>query len=76
MGIEWVVTIGAVCAALIPVTLVARGIYRAWKRVDAFLEDWNGEPARPGRAEVPAMPKRMQLVEDRLTKLEEAVHRG
>lgn len=73
MGTEWIVGLGAVCVALAAIGVLARGMYRGWKRVDAFLEDWNGEPARPGRAEVPAMPKRMKQVEERLTKLETAV---
>lgn len=73
----WVVAAGAVAVALAALGVVLRSVYRAWKRVDAFLEDWAGEPARPGRDEVPAMPVRVKnlelrglMHEGRLTALE------
>jgi hypothetical protein len=76
MGLEAILSLGAVCVALAAIGVVARGIYRFLQRVNAFLEDWNGEPARPGRAERPSMPARMTGVENRLTKLEEVANRG
>lgn len=36
------------------------------KAVGDFLRDWNGLPARPGRAAEPGFPERMQAVEQRL----------
>ena len=66
--------LGGGCVALAAISAVARGTYRMWKRLDAFLEDWNGEPARPGRDRSPSMPERMAGVEKRLIKLETAVH--
>jgi hypothetical protein len=74
MHVEMIVTLGAVAAALIPITIVARGMYRAWKKIDAFLEDWHGEPERPGREAVPSMPARMVAVETRLKTIEGVVH--
>jgi hypothetical protein len=63
MATEWVLAIGGLCVALAAIAVALRAVYRAWKKVDAFLEDWNGEPARPGRAEVPAMPARVAKLE-------------
>lgn len=60
---SWVVAAGAVAVALTALGAVLRGVYRAWKRIDAFLEDWAGEPARPGRDEVPPMPVRVKNLE-------------
>jgi predicted acylesterase/phospholipase RssA len=70
MAAETILSIGAICAAIAAIGLVARGIYRFLRRVDAFLTDWNGEPARPGREARPSMPERVARVETRLTQLE------
>lgn len=73
----WLVAAGGVAVALTALGVLVRSVYRAWKRIDAFLEDWAGEPARPGRDEVPAMPVRVKnlelhrlMHEGRLTALE------
>lgn len=64
---RWIIVAGAVAAALtaigVVLTKVAKGMYRAWRKVDAFLEDWAGEPERPGRDAVPAMPVRVRKLE-------------
>lgn len=62
-----ILQLGALAVALTALGLLMRAVYRAWKKVDAFLEDWNGEPARPGRAARPSMPARMAAVEKQVT---------
>lgn len=57
---------GAVLAILALVALVVRSVRRAWAPVADFLEDWRGEPGRPG---VPARPGVMA----RLGQLEQGV---
>lgn len=74
MSTDTIVALGAICTALAAAAVIARSVYRAWKRVDAFLEDWNGEPARAGRERRPSMPERVTRVEQRLTTLEGKIH--
>ena len=76
-----VLQLGALAVALVAVGAFFRAVFRAWKKVDAFLEDWNGEPARAGREPRPSMPARMAHVElelgqvkDRLKRVETAIN--
>lgn len=69
-----VLQLGAVAVAIVAIIALLACVYRAWRKVDAFLEDWNGEPARAGRDGRPSMPERMAGVEKRLTQVESAVH--
>jgi hypothetical protein len=73
---DLVLQLGALCVALAAVAVVCRSVYRTLRRVDAFLEDWNGEPARAGREARPSMPERVTAVEKRLTKVEAAILNG
>lgn len=41
----------------------ARWANARWRRVAEFLDDWNGEPARPGFPGRPGMPERLSTVE-------------
>lgn len=63
MPAEWIVALGAVCVALGAIGVVVRAVWRGWRKVDAFLEDWNGEPARAGRQGRPSMPERVTSLE-------------
>lgn len=40
---------------------IARGVHR----VHDFLDDWNGEPARPGKDAEPGVMERLQVLEDK-----------
>jgi hypothetical protein len=51
-------------------------LYTGWKRIDNFLDDWNGEPGRPGHEATLSMPERMDQVEARLTALEVTIQNG
>lgn len=39
-------------------------------RLRSFLDDWFGEPARPGFEARPGVPERLEVVEKRLVKVE------
>ena len=41
-------------------------MYRTWKKLADFLEDWNGEPARPGRPARLGVPERLARIEAQL----------
>lgn len=64
----WVL-VGLVTAALVGVAEVIRRIVwpavRCVKRLDAFLDDWNGEDARPGSPRRPGIPERLSVLEGR-----------
>jgi len=42
---------------------VVRWAFRAWKKIDNFLDDWFGEPERPGVAARPGFPERIARLE-------------
>lgn len=46
-----------------------RWVARIWTKIERFLDDWNGEEARPGRDAVPSVMERLV----RLEKLQERV---
>lgn len=48
---------------------VVRWMLRTWKRITDFLDDWNGEPPRPGVDARPGFP-------DRIASLEHTVSNG
>lgn len=41
-------------------------MYRTWKKIESFLDDWIGEPARPG------VPERLGVM-DRISRIEHEV---
>ncbi|MEU9888021.1 hypothetical protein [Sphaerisporangium sp. NPDC051011] len=51
----------------------AMGIYR---RISNFLDDWNGEPARPGVEERPGFPARIAAVEKEMAGVKAIVSNG
>jgi hypothetical protein len=71
-----VLLITAVIGGILAMSKVLTSIYAAWKRVDEFLDDWNGAPARPGHRAIPSMPQRMDQVEHRLEALEGQISNG
>lgn len=42
---------------------VVRWMLRTWKRIADFLDDWNGEPARPGVEARLGFPERIASLE-------------
>lgn len=59
----------AVAAAVLGVGKVAHATWRIWRRVDVFLDDWNGVPERPGFTGLPSMSARVSSVESALIEL-------
>lgn len=52
---------------------LARAAWRFARRVDHFLTDWFGESARDGRDAQPGVMARLQVVEERLQRVESEV---
>jgi hypothetical protein len=67
---QLILGIGSVCVALAAIGVAVRAVWKAWRKVDAFLEDWNGEPARAGRQGRPGIPARVSGLEIRVDALE------
>ncbi|MFF4755543.1 hypothetical protein ACWD5R_32050 [Streptomyces sp. NPDC002514] len=51
-----------------------RGAGRLGRRIDQFIDDWQGEPARPGLPARPGVMERMSGMEDRLTRVEHELY--
>lgn len=64
--------IGAFAGALVGLGAIVRSTYRAWRKVDGFLSDWNGE-ARPGHPAIPSMPERVQTLEGKVESIQKQV---
>lgn len=71
---DQVQTWGAVATALIAVGTVVifggRWAFRTLRRIDVFLDDWYGEPARPGQPARPGVPERLEAIENRVGRVE------
>lgn len=71
--IEWIFAGGAAGGILMTLITLGRMLLSFRGRVDAFLDDWNGESARPGNRGRPSMPERVSALEERLTAVERQV---
>jgi hypothetical protein len=60
--VTWSVAVAAVVGLVAMVWRAARGIAR---RLDHLLDDWAGEPARPGVPARPGLVERIARIEDR-----------
>ncbi|MEV4749089.1 hypothetical protein AB0K21_22145 [Streptosporangium sp. NPDC049248] len=68
-GITWVdgfVIIGIVGTAIVLIWKAAAGTLARLRRISHFLDDWNGEAARPGVPYRPGFPDRLQQIEAEL----------
>lgn len=54
--------------------LVGKPIARVWKKVERFLDTWNGEPARDGLPARPGLVDRVITMEGRVIAIEYQVH--
>jgi hypothetical protein len=50
------------------------GVARIGRRVDDFMDDWYGEPERPGVPARPGLMERVGGIEDRLGRVEHELH--
>ncbi|MEW2633328.1 hypothetical protein AB0903_17150 [Streptomyces sp. NPDC048389] len=53
---------------------VVRGGIRLGHRVDHFIDDWYGEPSRPGIPARPGVLERVGAIEDRLGRVEHELY--
>jgi hypothetical protein len=51
-----------------------RGVMHTARRAEQFMDDWYGEPARPGVPERPSMMERVSGIEARLGRVEHELH--
>lgn len=63
----FILAAGGVCVALAAIGVVGRKLWRIFRRIDHFMDDWFGEPARPGVAARPGVMERLCSVERQLT---------
>ncbi|QKW10801.1 hypothetical protein HUT18_11450 [Streptomyces sp. NA04227] len=51
-----------------------RAAGRTWRRVDEFMDDWQGELERPGVPARPGLLERVALIEERLSRVEHELY--
>ncbi|TDC81914.1 hypothetical protein E1193_13510 [Micromonospora sp. KC606] len=61
---------GALTAIVTAVYLGGRWMLRTLRRIDDWLDDWYGEPARPGQPARPGVPERLTQIEARQAAIE------
>lgn len=59
----------ALTAIIVLVVKVGRPARRGCRRIEEFLEDWFGSPARPGQPARPGVMERLAAVEERTREL-------
>lgn len=62
----WILGAGAVAGALLGLWKLLSTLWRMARRIGHFLDDWGGEPERPGHPARPGIPERMAGVEGSL----------
>lgn len=62
----WILGAGAAAVAVAAVWKIVSAVAGFARRVGHFLDDWWGEPARPGHPARPGIPERMAGVEQSL----------
>lgn len=61
--LQWAGALTIVAGALAALVKGGRWVSSLWRKIDLFLDDWNGEPARPGREAVPGVLQRLVVLE-------------
>lgn len=70
-----ILALAAIAAALATLwKTIGAPAHRLGKRVAEFLDDWNGEPARPGRPAIKPMPARIASLEEKIECLSTKMH--
>jgi len=59
--------VGAFTGAILGLGAIVRSTYRAWRKVDGFLGDWNGDHGRP------SMPDRVASLEGQVVDIKRQV---
>ena len=55
--------LGFALTAALAAIAVRRSVKPTMTRLEHFIDDWNGQPARPGFKAIPSFPERMETVE-------------
>lgn len=66
-AMNWVTVLSSIVLAGAALAVVARGmswLHKLITRVTQFLDDWAGEPARPGVPAVPGVMERVRQLEE------------
>ncbi|MGW2074300.1 hypothetical protein ACWCPK_38690 [Streptomyces sp. NPDC001953] len=73
-ALDTLLTVGGLLTALVGVAAavwrVVRAGLRFFHRAELFMDDWYGEPARPGVPGRPGVMERVSGIDDRLTRVE------
>ncbi|MEU6491078.1 hypothetical protein ABZ890_11870 [Streptomyces sp. NPDC046984] len=68
--VVWSLAAVAVAGALALAWRAARGLRRFVGRIDEFMDDWQGVPARPGVSERPGVMTRLDQIEGWMFRVE------
>ncbi|MEU0084883.1 hypothetical protein [Streptomyces sp. NPDC006274] len=71
--VMWSIAAVAICGFLGLLWRLVRGVRRIAIRVDDFVDDWNGRPARPGVPGRAGVMERLDGIEARVTSIEHEV---
>ena len=71
----WIIGAGAVVGALLGLWKLAAAGWRLARRVGHFLDDWGGEPPRPGHPARPGAMERLADLDQRVGGVEEQIAR-
>jgi hypothetical protein len=71
----WVAALAALAGIVLTVLgWLLRRLWRAFRRTDQFLEDWNGTPADPGHERRPGVMERLAQLEHGMADIQGQVH--
>lgn len=66
----WLGAAGVITAIAAAISALAKGgkwMINTWRKIGHFLDDWQGEPARPGHPHRPGILERLEALESDLT---------
>lgn len=69
----WIVGVAGVVTAVAVLAAAAKRTFSLLRRIGHFLDDWAGEPERPGVEARPGVLERLENIEDRLGAVEHEV---
>lgn len=68
--VVWSLAAVAIAGALALIWRAVQTVRRIARRVDDFVDDWQGVPPRPGVAERPGVMDRLDRIEGRISRVE------
>lgn len=75
-AVDVFVIITIVASALVLIVRGLKWVMRIYRRISKFLDDWNGEPARPGVEARPGFPDRIAALEAEVAGVKATVTNG